>query len=535
MSNKTSRPVETFIGGRAAVGGYPRVHLVYPNTYHVGMSSLALHAVYKCLVDAGCAVERVFMPEQGHWRTFESSRALSDCDVIAFSISFEGDYLSVIDALAREGLLSATGPRPLLIAGGAAVTLNPEPLAALFDLICIGEAEEFIPELVAALRASSSSVVLSEIARIAGAYVPSLVDVEYDGPRVSKFNYREGIERPRRRVVKDLSRFPTSSQILTPDTEFSSMFMAETGRGCENGCKFCAAGYLYRPIRKQKPEILTSLVKAGVGHTQKLGLVGAAVSSHPALLELCREAGDAGARAGLSSLMAYRMTPELGAEMRRMGVRSVAIAPEAGSERLRYFIGKRVQDPVFIEAARELRQAGVVDLKLYFMIGLPGEDDSDVDAIISLSSAVVAEAPGMRCTLSVSPFIPKASTPFQWKGMADVKTVDRKLSRLKKAVHANRALRMNSESARESQYQALLSRGDRRLTPLLFDAVARGQSWKDVLKAARDTTPDLEWVVHREWGADEVLPWDIVDSGISKALLLREADRDYGARASRLR
>ena len=508
-----------------------RVHLVYPNTYWVAMSNLGFQAVYGLFgKEDGVVIERGFLPEEvlkGEElkqapKTFESQHHLHECDVIAFSLSFETDYPHLVKLLAKSGLLfpdhvardhardNSSFPTPLIIAGGTSVTLNPEPVADLIDIIVLGEAEELIPELTAVLRQGKSNglpreEILYSLAQIEGVYVPRFHSPHY----LSSGSIKEFVKdprvphRPSRRFVKDLSKFPTHTRILTPETEFKSMFLTETGRGCEMGCRFCVAGYIYRPVRKRSEESLKESVELGLKHSDAVGFVGAAVSSHRGIANLAKSVAEKGGRASLSSIMSQKVTKELAGSISESEYKTVALAPEAGSERLRRAAGKRVGNEQVIEAARQLAESGIRGFKLYFIVGLPTETVEDTAASAHLAIQVrdavteAAQGEGKRpwVQLSVNPFIPKASTPFQWEPMISKHALEDKIDRIRTLIKREHNIELRFESPKESVFQALLSRGDRR--------------------------------VERRIPFEEPLPWDIVDSKVDKKLLQREAGRAY--------
>jgi radical SAM superfamily enzyme YgiQ (UPF0313 family) len=269
-------------------------------------------------------------------------------------------------------------------------------------------------------------------------------------------------QRPQRRFVKDISKFPTFTRILTPETEFKSMFLTETGRGCEMGCRFCVAGYIYRPIRKRSEESIADTIKIGLEKSDAIGFVGAAVSSHKSISKLARSVAEQGARASLSSIMSQKVTKELAASISESEYKTVALAPEAGTNRLRRAAGKRVPNEQVLKAATDLAEAGIRGFKLYFIVGLPTETDEDVDGIANLAIEVrnrVVEASRSSGTvawvsLSVNPFIPKANTPFQWEPMLDVKTLERNIDRIRELIKRIPNLEMKFESPKESYFQA---------------------------------------------------------------------------------
>jgi len=566
-TNKELKALERYVVPYSNSAGDVKFHLAYPNHYWVAMSNLGFQAVYDILArDTRVLIERGFLPEEHDsekvastkWRSFENNNLLGDCDILGFSMSFETDYPHLLKMLNNQGLLFGSWEEreaaaqnakfrfPLLIAGGTAVTLNPEPIADFLDAIVIGEAEELLPEFVDVFHKAKSEgwsreELLKGLAQIEGVYVPRFYQPHYnDDGTMKRFEAPDDVPaRPRRRFVKDLSKFKTHSRILTPETEFKDMFLTETGRGCEMGCRFCVAGYIYRPIRKRNEETLQDTVQVGLEQSDAIGFVGASVSSHKAISKLAQTVAENGARASLSSIMSQKVTRALAASISESEYKTVSLAPEAGSDRLRRAAGKRVVNEQVINAARELAEAGIRGFKLYFIVGLPTETEEDIDAIAKLAIAVrdavseISRPTGKMgwVSLSVNPFIPKASTPFQWEPMLDPKTLEKKIERLRKQVLKVHNLEFRFEPPKESYFQGLLSRGDRRVAKLLLEAERQGESWKWLMKRTEreivSGVPPVDFYVSRRIGFSEILPWEVVDSLIPKTLLEREAMRAH--------
>lgn len=566
-TNRELKALERYVVPYNNSTGDIRFHLTYPNHYWVAMSNLGFQAVYDILArDQRVIVERGFLPDGGDdpaakhekWRSFESNRLLADCDVLGFSLSFETDYPHLTRILNNQGLLfdsweerdkaaqDAKFPIPLIIAGGTAVTLNPEPVADLLDVCVLGEAEELLPEMISVVHQAkeqglSRHELLVNLAQIEGVYVPRFYKPVFNGDEtVNRYESSDDVpKRPRRRFVKDLSKFKTHSRILTPETEFKSMFLTETGRGCEMGCRFCVAGYIYRPIRKRNEESLTETVQIGLENSEAIGFVGAAVSSHKSISKLAKSVADQGGRASLSSIMSQKVSKVLAASISESEYKTVALAPEAGSERLRRAAGKRVSNEQVINAAREMAEAGIRGFKLYFIVGLPTEEDQDIDAIAGLAISVrdavveVSKPTGKLAwvSLSVNPFIPKASTPFQWEPMLDPKTLDKKIDRIRKLTQPIPNLELRFEPPKESYFQGLLSRGDRRVAKLLIELERQKEEWKWLMRKTNrrilSDVPEVDFYVSRRISFDEVLPWESVDSLIPRALLERESMRAH--------
>lgn len=539
-----------------------RVCLLYPNTYRVAMGNLGFQVVYE-LIDRepGVMCERAFLPDpeeipfarEGELRSFESATRVSEFDVVAFSISFETDYPHVATLLRLAGLpywrQARDASYPLVIAGGPAVFLNPEPLADLVDLFLVGEGEEMVPEFFAVARSAQWHDRDGLLARVAeavrGAYVPAHFVPEFQDERQTGLCYL-GPATPRveRRWVENLDLHPAASRVLSSEAVFGDMVLVEASRGCQWGCRFCAAGYMYRPLRNRSVESLRASVEEALTRRSTVGLVGAEMASVPGVDELANLAADRGGRLSPSSMKADCVTPSLARALARGGTRSVTIAPEAGSERMRCVINKNLTESDILRAADLLVGEGVQDLKTYFMVGLPTEEDEDVDAIAALVAKLHRELNGPNgtrrrvgwVTVSVNPFVPKPWTPFQWDPMATLPALRHKLRRLKIALARLDHVRLDWESPREAYYQTLLSRGDRRVAHFLTAVDRQEGDWWAVIRAwqagrlgssAGQELPHPDSYVHRAYGEDELLPWDFIDHRITKRYLLAERRKAF--------
>lgn len=521
--------------------GKIRIALAYPNHYRVGMSNLGFHAIYHLLNDYEDVVcERVFLPEDegvnhGGLRSMESQRPLDNFDIIAFSISFENDYPNLFTLLIKAGIprwsSERDSPHPLIIAGGVTAFLNPEPVAPFVDCFLIGEAEPILGAFLDAYRRYSDKQSLLEAlaARVPGIYVPGLYDVTYnpDGT-IAEFRPKSGVPAKVKRVaVKDLSAWDTCSIILTTHTTFRDTYLVEAGRGCHHGCRFCAAGFVYRPPRFRPKEALQNSLEMGSIRSNRIGLMAAAVSDVPYIEELCQKAIDKGIQLSFSSLRADRITPELLDILRQSGFKTVTIAPDAGSERMRRVINKGINDQDVLRAADLLVGAGIPNLKLYFMVGLPTETMHDVEAIVTLCKQVKhrflkASRTKKRIgqiTVSLNSFIPKPFTPFQWFPLEDVKILKAKIRHVKEGLKRVANVRVHADVPRWAYIQALLSCGDRRTAQLLAAVHENDGNWAKTLKASV-INPDF--YVYRERPLDEILPWDFIDHGINKTYLIEE-------------
>jgi len=505
------------------------------------MSNLGFHAIYRLLNDYEDVVcERVFLPEDdgathGGLRSMESQRPLDNFDIIAFSISFENDYPNLLTLLIKAGIprwsSERDSPHPLIIAGGVTAFLNPEPIAPFVDCFLIGEAEPILEVFLDAYRRYSDKQELLEAlaARVPGVYVPGLYYVTYnpDGT-IAEFRPKSGVPAKVQRVaVEDLSSWDTCSIILTTHTTFRDTYLVEAGRGCHHGCRFCATGFVYRPPRFRPKDALQNCLEKGSMRSNRIGLMAAAVSDVPYIEELCQKAIDRGVQLSFSSLRADRLTPELLNILRQSGFKTVTIAPDAGSERMRRVINKGINDQDVLRAADLLVGAGIPNLKLYFMVGLPTETMLDVEAIVTLCKQVKhrflkASRTKKRIgqiTVSLNSFIPKPFTPFQWVPLEDVKILKAKIKHVKEGLKRVANVRVHADVPRWAYIQALLSCGDRRTAQLLAAVHENDGNWAKTLKASV-INPDF--YVYRERPLDEILPWDFIDHGINKTFLIEE-------------
>ena len=526
-----------------------RIALVYPNEYHVGMSNLGVQATCGLFnqID-GLACERAFLPQdnkrkKARLQTVESGKSVRDFDVIAFSISFENDYPNILKALHYSGLplqsSERKAPLPLVIAGGVTCFLNPEPIAPFIDCFLIGEAEEMLEPFAECLlgydlgTSPGREKCLKTIAeKVVGAYVPAFYHVNYntDGTLSS---FAPEINAPRkikRTYVQDLSTKSTHSNIITPHTTFGDTFLIEIGRGCPHGCRFCGAGFVYRPTRFRPIPLLQDCIRQGSEITSKIGLVGAAVSDLPGIEQLCKRELQKDAVISFSSLRADALGPELISVLRQSKIKTATIAPDAGSERMRRVINKGITEDEVLAAVETFVESGIPNLKLYFMIGLPTETLDDVEAIIALCKKIkhrflASSRPTKRMgeiTVSINSFVPKPSTPFQWAAMDDVPSLKQKIKRLKEVLKKVANIRIHADIPRWAYIQGLLSRGDRRVGDILSRVHQNLGNWPQTLK----TTPlNPDFYTLRERGLDELLPWDFIDHGIKKSYLAREYNR----------
>jgi radical SAM superfamily enzyme YgiQ (UPF0313 family) len=532
-------------------GGRLRVALAFPNTYYVGMSSLGYQTVYRLfneLDDVVC--ERVFLPPKQELKaqlesrtpllTLESQTPVGDFDILAFSISFEWDYTNIVSMLRLAGLPPRAEARsarhPLVVVGGAVTFVNPEPLAPFADVIAAGEGEILIPALTRVARAANDrDELLRALASERGFYIPSFYDVRYatDGS-IAAFEPRSGTGAPpvvKKAAVKSVDRFdPPSTSIFTPETEFGSRFLVEVVRGCANLCRFCWAGYNYLPVRAFPADRILQLAQEARAHAGRAGLVSIALCDHPEIERILTGLLEMGYSISPASLRLDDLTEPIVQLLHKSGERSITIAPETGSDRLRRVINKTVTNDEILAATDLIFANGIDNLKLYYMIGLPTETDDDLVAIRDLTIGmrdVMLKHGRQRGQLgrivgSVNPLIPKPGTAYQWLPMEDPAVTDAKGKRLRQLLAGLDNVYFNIKSERHSYYQALLSIGDRRVAPTIEAAERNGGQWR---AAVAETGLDADFYIFRDRSRDAVLPWDIIDGGMKSSFFRSEFDK----------
>jgi len=531
-------------------GGKISVALVYPNTYAVGMSNLGFQTIYRhlnAMPDVVC--ERVFMPEPADLDemrragtqpfSLESLRPLTDFHLIGFSVTYEGDYINVLRLLAMAGIPVRAAARrphdPLVLMGGVCAFSNPEPIAPFMDFVAVGEGEELVVEMIAAYRAGyrDRAGLLASLAVIDGVYVPERYDIAYaDDGAIVDVAARDGAPAiVAKRRLRNVNAFETVAAVKTSQAEYGHMALLEVGKGCGRGCRFCLEGQVYRPVRHRSVDALRETVErmAAAGE-RRIGLVGACVSDYPWLADLLKVVEDNGMELSISSLRADSLSEGLVAALARGGHRTLTMAPEAGTERLRRVIRKSISDDQLMTACDLVRAHGIPNLKTYFMIGQPTETIDDVEAIPDLAGRMLERLrvldptgrPFGRLTLSVSSFVPKPWTPFQWAPFDGAESLQAKLEIIKRGVRRFSNVRVLHENPREAALQALLARGDRRVGDFLELAATHEGDWR---RALREWDGDAEFYTTRRRALDERLPWDHFDVGVKKAGLLREWER----------
>src|SRR5437867_1288653 len=528
-----------------------RLALAFPNTYWVGMSNLGFQTMYRLFNDEEDIVcERFFLPpkqeltEMAATRapilTLESQTPVSEFDVIAFSVSFEWDYTNVLTLLRLAGIpchaAERTPRHPLIVIGGAVTFVNPEPLAPFADVIAAGEGEALIPGLRRAVSAATSRAELLQLlAKERGFYVPSLYEPHYaaDGT-IERYTVAPGVDAPlpvHKAALKTTEAVdPPVTSIFTPDTEFGSRFLVEVVRGCANLCRFCWAGYNYLPVRAFPADRILELAGEARRYASRAGLVSIALCDHPEIERILARLLELGYAISPASLRLDDLTESIVRVLHESGERTVTIAPETGSDRLRRVINKTVTNDEILDRADLIFANGIENLKLYYMIGLPSETDEDLVAIRDLTLQIrdrmlkYARPKGQigRIIASVNPLIPKPGTAYQWLPMEEPSMVERKIKRLRSLMSDIDNVYFNIKSERHSYYQALLSLGDRRVAPVIEAAERNGQNWR---AAVAEAGIDGDFYIFRDRTGDAMLPWDIIDGGMKASFFHAEFEK----------
>ena len=533
-------------------GGKLSIALVYPNTYHTGMSNLAIHSLYKIFNDHPQVVcERAFLPDPQtlleHRRTrtpilsMESQRPLHEFDVVAFSISFQNDFLNIIPMLSLCSVpyraSKRTDEHPLIIAGGCAVSMNPHPLDEIFDAFVLGEAEEIAGEMIPIMSERLSHEQTREaLSKISGIYTPhphplpkgerarSLLPLPfgereryllplppaYAKASAGKRGERAGV-RVTRRIVKDLDSWPTQTVVYTPHTEFGDMHLIEMSRGCPRHCNFCATPCLYTPYRARNIDALLKMISTGLSFRKRFGLIGSDLLSHKAFPETVNHIHDNGATFSPSSLRADEVDDNVATVLARSGHKSISLGIEAASERLRSSLGKRFSNERILETVKALASHGICTLRLYFMIGLPGETEEDINAIAELSaliqSTIESAAPkssrSSSITLTVNPFVPKPFTPFERMPFASEKILKEKIKILRRLTKSSKGILVHVEPVVSATCDAVFSRGDNKLISFLERSFEKDSPRKALSALHEDDLRHLE----RGFEKEEELPW----------------------------
>ena len=542
-------------------GGKISIGLAYPNHYRTGMSNLGFQVLYHLFNRKDDVVaERFFLPEGKEMSLYlegrkdllslESQTPMGKFDLIAFSLSFENDYPNILRILELGNIPLLSDSReeshPFVMAGGIATFLNPEPLTLFFDFFLLGEAEAALDEFMTIftdihrVRPGRRSSLKSLALHVKSLYVPSLYRTEYSEQGTLKSI--EPVDSSIPEKVKAACHVSTDSPIntsvvVTPDTVFAERVLIELGRGCGRSCRFCAAGYVYRPPRVHGESKIRVTIDNIMEKWDRIGLLSPAVSDIQGIEHITGHIVEEGGHFSVSSLRADSITEALIRNLKKVGQKTVAIAPEAGSERLRKVINKHLTQDQIIDAVTTIARVGNFGLRLYFLIGLPTEEKEDIDQIVELVKSIkhhIVSAARTRgrirqIKLSLNCFVPKPSTPFQWFPMENVSTLKEKQKRLKKTLEREGGVQVNFDVPKWAYVQTLLSMGDRRVGSILRLSHEFKGDWARAFRQS-DLNPDF--FVYRPKGIDEILPWDFIDHGLRKEYLIKEYKLALKARES---
>lgn len=507
--------------------------LLYPNSYKAGMSNLGFHIIYREVNKRGdTACERFFLPNQHETPvSVESGRRLDSFPVIGVMMSFEPDYFNLLNMLdmGKVPLLAQQREEkhPLVVIGGPCATFNPEPLALFADAFVIGEGEDVVNNMLDVLYANKGLTrkeKLRAIAQMPGLYVPVFYQPVYDaGGKLQGMQVSSDVpEKITRQWIKEIDDFAGNYQIITPNTEFSSMFAIEVARGCGRHCRFCMAGYCFRPPRSRNFEKLWQAILDRPPESKKVGLLGAAVCDHPDIKKLVAKLSDNNIAFSLSSLRADMLDKTFIEALAKSNLRTLTIAPEAGSERLRKVINKGIEEKDILNAIDLAIQNGIRNIRLYFMLGLPTETETDIFELEQLVLLSKEKLRGKKShiTLSINPFVPKPFTPFQWDSIIDEKTFKQRIDYLRKAFKSDKNIEIKVESYKSSLVQFALSCGDRNTGRLLLETYK-----SDGLKTlARMLKKEVKLP---KYDVDDYLPWEHLDMGFAKDYLLKEREKAF--------
>ena len=519
--------------------GLIKTALVYPNTYRAGMSSLGFQTVYKLanrLESVSC--QRVFWSRQKkdikYPKSIETGLRLDAFDIIMFSISFENDFLNLVQLLKRTGIPLRSSDRnhihPLVIAGGVACFLNPEPIAPFIDCFLLGEAEKLLkPFFTEYLKKNSRQTFLKTLEKkVPGAYTPCNESDKRDTREGLQHGQTGSSKKPKRIKVQYLENLETvtsGTSVLTADTAFKDTFLIETLKGCPHGCRFCSAGFIYRPPRIYPAENIIAAIAKAARKTDKIGFVSSAIADHPDMTAICDYGLTHELKLSFSSLRADKLDNKLITALSKSNIKTVTLAPEAGSKRVRRIINKNMDQKDIINAVRKIICAGIINIKLYFMIGLPFEQLQDVHDMVELTKKIktvfLEESRKKRkigtITLSVNPFIPKPCTPFQWAAMEDENRLKKKIDIIRQGLKKTANINMKIKSLKKARIHALLSRGDQRTADIIESAFKEG--WPS---AIRKYKAYCHSIIYKEKSVTDPLPWDFLDNRVKKKFLASE-------------
>jgi radical SAM superfamily enzyme YgiQ (UPF0313 family) len=497
----------------------------FPNDYSVGITSLGYQMVWATLAGRS---------------DVDVARLFTDCheplpprpDLLGFSLSWELDYRNVLTLLESLDIPRRAAERseehPLVFGGGPVLTANPEPFADFFDVILLGDGEHlldsFIDRMTAVAKADRATQ-LRELASVPGVYIPSLYQVTYDGPEAGLATLEPVDPDIPAMVQKQTYRgnVLSASTVVTKRAAWENIYMVEVVRSCPEMCRFCLASYLTLPFRTASLEgSLMPAIEKGLAVTDRLGLLGASVTQHPefeTLLDYLNQPRFDDLRLSIASVRTNTVNQKLAETLTRHGTRSITIAVESGSERVRHIVNKKLATEDIVKAAINAKAGGLSAMKLYGMAGVPGETPEDLEQTVEMLLQLKQAAPGLRLTLGCSTFVPKAHTPFQWYGVN--RQAEKRLKYLQKRLRP-RGIDFRPESYNWSVIQTLISRGDRRLSTLLEQTRHYGDSlgsYKRAFKELKGQLPPLDYYVHQDWDVEQTLPWEHLAGPLPKKTL----------------
>ena len=509
------------------------VIFAFPNEYNVGITSLGFQVVWATLAArSDLQVSRLF--------TDAEESLPSQPEILGFSLSWELDYVNILSLLEKLEIpirsRDRTHQHPIVFGGGPVLTANPEPFAEFFDVVLLGDGELLLHEFIQtyqAVRGAARETQLRQLAKVPGIYVPGLYEVSYEGSDGAIASIQPVDASIPAQVTKQTYRGNTlsASTVVTPRAAWENIYMVEVVRSCPEMCRFCLASYLTLPFRVASlEESLIPEIDRGLQVTDRLGLLGASVTQHPefeTLLDHLNRPEYDRVRLSLSSVRTNTITPKLAETLVKHDARSVTIAVESGSDRLRQIVNKKLTNDEIIQAAIHAKAGGLSSLKLYGMVGIPGETPEDLDQTVAMMQAIKKAAPGLRLTLGCSTFVPKSHTPFQWFGVD--RQAEKRLQWLQKKLRPLGA-EFRPESYNWSVIQSLLSRGDRRLSKLLELTRHYGDSlgsYRRAFKELRGQLPPLEDYAFATWEDDRVLPWSHLQGPLPAATLLKHRETSF--------
>jgi radical SAM superfamily enzyme YgiQ (UPF0313 family) len=503
------------------------VIFAFPNEYTVGITSLGYQVVWATLaMRDDLQVSRLF--------TDIREQLPRHPELLGFSMSWELDYVNIFNLLESLEIPIRANSRhqnhPLIFGGGPVLTANPEPYAEFFDVILLGDGENLLGDFIDTykkVKNADRETQLKTLAQVPGIYIPSLYVVEYIAPdgEIKSINPISSDIPPI--IQKQTYRGNTlsASTVVTEKSAWENIYMVEVVRSCPEMCRFCLASYLTLPFRTASLESsLIPGIERGLKVTNRLGLLGASVTQHPEFTELLDYISQPkydDVRLSVASVRTNTVTVKLAQTLVKRDTRSLTIAVESGSEKVRKIVNKKLNNDEIIQAAINAKAGGLSSLKLYGMVGIPGEEAEDVEATVKMMQSVKKAAPGLRLTLGCSTFVPKSHTPFQWFGVD--KEAEKRLKLLQKQIKPQ-GIEFRPESYNWSIIQALLSRGDRRLSQLLELTRDFGDSlgsYKRAFKQLKGQIPDLDFYVHSNWSTEKILPWNHLQGPLPQSTLIK--------------